>query len=125
MYYGVAPAVPKGSKLAPFVSQLIRKYKESGRMDQIKKKWMLEKCSHGVDHNDRLDIYVFGGIVTSTIAFMILSFGILVVEIYTQKRISRKIKSSKLSQFSHRNMEHVEKDNISSVMKENVIRIEK
>ena len=44
-------------------------------MEAIKKKWMQEMCADDTGMRpESTDIYVFGGIITGSIAFVVLSF---------------------------------------------------
>lgn len=79
---GYAFATAKESKLLNGITKSIRKYKSSGELENLDKRWFRNNCEIGKnnDHIEQADMYSFGGLFVVMVAGIVFSFALFLME---------------------------------------------
>ncbi|XP_057301012.1 glutamate receptor ionotropic, NMDA 2B-like [Hydractinia symbiolongicarpus] len=97
---GYAFATAKESELLNGITRSIRKYKSSGELENLDKRWFRNNCKAGKnhDHIEQADIYSFGGLFVVMVAGTVFSFALFLMEHMWVKarRASYKLQSFKI-----------------------------
>ena len=80
-------ALPKGSQWTQQISALIRKYKDSGLLEDIQQRWLTGECSeNAIDGAEQFGIRYLSGASSMLFVGFVLSLFIFILEYLTKRR---------------------------------------